>query len=106
MRVIVRYRYGFFQKKSERIDVSHCKNTDDLLNFVEKRASRPSNEFILRTKCDKMSYRLIKGWTLDTYDLRDGSELELEFIDKDESESKSKYSNNKYLMNVLGNQKQ
>mgnify|MGYP000952786716 FL=1 len=50
MRFILRYRYGFFQKKSERIDVSHCKNTDDLLNFVEKRASRLSNEFILRTK--------------------------------------------------------
>lgn len=106
MRFILRYRYGFFQKKSERIDVSHCVTTDDLLNFIEKRAGRPSNEFLLRTKCDKMAYRLVRGWPLGIYDLKDGSELELEFIERDESESKSKYSNSKYLMNVLGNQKQ
>jgi len=77
MRFILRYRYGFFQKKSERIDVTHCTSTDDLLNYVEKRAGQPSNEFMLRTKCDKMTYRLVRGWPLDTYELRDGSELEL-----------------------------
>ena len=83
MRFILRYRYGFFQKKSERIDVSHCVNTDDLINFVEKRVGRPSNEFILCSKCDKMPYRLVRGWALDIYDLVDGAELELQFIERD-----------------------
>lgn len=73
----MRYRYGFFQKKSERIDVSHCTTTDDLLNYVEKKAGRPPTEFTLRSKCDKNSYRIIKGWPLSIYDLKDGSELEL-----------------------------
>lgn len=39
------------------------------------------------------------------YEIREGAEFELEMIERDELETKSKYAN-KYLINLLGQQKQ
>jgi hypothetical protein len=60
---------------------------------------------MVKYKSDKITYRVIRGWSLTVYEIREGAEFELEMIERDELETKSKYAN-KYLINLLGQQKQ
>lgn len=87
------------------MNIVNCATTDDLVAFIEKKTNKKLGEFILRCRSDSHCYRVLRGWTLSDYEITEGDELELEMLEPDETESKKMYSN-KYLMNVLGTQKQ
>ena len=70
MRFIVRYKYGILQTKTERIDVNFCENTTQILEYLEKKISQSSQNFIARFKRGRNYLRIIPGWKLEDYALK------------------------------------
>ena len=55
--------------------------TDDLLKLVAAKANFKVSDIILRYRSENGTpYKIIPGWDLAHYDLRDGSELEVQVI--------------------------
>lgn len=103
MRFILIYKYGFAQRKTERVDVANCSNTAQLMDFLCKKLSRLDHEFIVRVKKDRILFRVIRGWPIDHYELGEGAELQLDAPEKDQVEAfATNDSKNKYLTNLLG----
>lgn len=75
MRFILVYKYGILQTKTERIDVNFCETTQQLLEYLEKRIGQKTSNFIVRIKKGKVSYRIVAGWQLSHYSIKEGMEL-------------------------------
>jgi hypothetical protein len=73
MRFILIYKYGFFQRKTERLDVPSCSTTTVLLEHLEKKLRKSPQELIVRVKKDKQLFRIIRGWAIDHYELGEGA---------------------------------
>jgi hypothetical protein len=81
MRFLLRYKYGIFQEKTERLYAKDVVTTDDLLELVAKKISFKIKDIILRYKSERdLMMRIIPGWDLSYYELKDGQELEVTVI--------------------------
>lgn len=99
----MRYKYGILQTKTERIDVNFCETTTQIIDYLEKKVQQARSNFIARFKRGKNYLRIIPGWKLEDYGLKEGSELHIEFIESQEVEEKKiAHINNRYLNTILG----
>ena len=85
MRFILVYKYGILQTKTERIDVNFCENTQQLLDYLEKRVGHSPRQFIVRIKKGKIKYRIIGGWPISHYGIKEGMEINLELLESPEA---------------------
>lgn len=102
MRFILRHRFGFFQRKSERIFVAGCCSTDDILDYLEKKTGRNYHQLVVRYRSDRLSCRVVRGWPLSHYEIKEGDEFELEVLEPQQEEQHADHSTSRYLMNVIG----
>ena len=64
---------------------------------------QPGQNFIVKFKRCKNYLRIIPGWKLQDYGLKEGSELHIEMIETSELEEKKRsHTNSRYLNNILG----
>jgi hypothetical protein len=77
MRFILVYKYGILQTKTERIDVNFCENTQQLLEYLEKRVGQTSKNFIVKIKKGKVNYRVISGWPITHYGIKEGMQIDV-----------------------------
>ena len=77
MRFILRYKYGILQTKTERIDINFCENTTQIIEYLEKKVNQQYKNFIVKFKRGKNHLRIILGWPLEHYGLKEGSELHI-----------------------------
>lgn len=70
MRFIIRYKYGILQTKTERIDVNFCENTNQIIEYLEKKVQQTRENFIIKFKRGKNFLRLLPGWSLNDYELK------------------------------------
>ena len=76
MRFLLRYRYGIFQERTERIYVGSITSTDQLLEIVASKFKTTISDIVLRTKPNNLDYfKIIPGWNIVHYELKDGAEL-------------------------------
>ena len=73
MRFILVYKYGILQTKTERIDVNFCEDTSQLLGYLEKRVQQSKKNFVVKFRKGKIRLRVIEGWSLDHYGLKEGT---------------------------------
>jgi hypothetical protein len=104
MRFILVYKYGILQTKTERIDVNFCENTSQILEYLEKRVGQSPQNFIVRIKKGKVSYRVVGGWPITHYGIKEGMEINIELLEDLQLDKKDKNMNvnKRYLNNILG----
>lgn len=73
MRFILIYKYGFFQRRTERLDLPTCSTTDQIIELLAKKLQKNQSELIIRVKKDKQLFRIVKGWAIDHYELSDNT---------------------------------
>ena len=63
-----------------------------------------SKHFIVRIKKGKINYRIIGGWPISHYGIKEGMEIKLELLEEPDNQKKQKNTNinNRYLNNILG----
>ena len=106
MRFLLRYKYGLFQEKTERLYSKDVTTTDQLIAMVSGKVNFKTTNIILRYRVDRdLTIRIIPGWNIGHYELKDGSELEVQVIEKEDQEKTNNYTN-KYLLNLFGSRKE
>ncbi|KRX00795.1 Protein kinase-like domain [Pseudocohnilembus persalinus] len=78
MRVIIQYITSTLQKRTDRITIPQEQDTDTLIKLVAKKVNAKPNQISLKFKRDGVELRVIKGWPLDHYQIRNNSILQVE----------------------------
>ena len=101
----MRYKYGVFQEKTERLYAHDVTTTDQLLELVSAKVNSKSQDILLRYHPNTdYALKIIKGWPLSHYELKDGAELEVEVLDTQADDATLRFSN-KYMLNLFGSSK-
>ena len=58
MRFILVYKYGILQTKTQRIDIKQAENTNELIQYLQKKVRQPSKNFIITFKKTKITFRI------------------------------------------------
>ena len=74
------------------------------MEYLEKRVGQSSKHFIVRIKIGKVNYRIVTGWSIAHYGIKQGMEINIELLEEVESQKQNKTINvnQRYLNNVLG----
>ncbi len=74
------------------------------MEYLEKRVGQTSKHFIVRIKIGKVNYRIVTGWSIAHYGIKQGMEINIELLEEVESQKQNKNINvnQRYLNNVLG----
>ena len=68
MRFLLRYKYGIFQEKTERLYAKNAATSDELIELVAKKINFKAKDIILRYKYDRdIMMKIIPGWDLLHY---------------------------------------
>lgn len=86
MRLVIIYKSPIFHLRRERVDVINCTSTDQILEVLEKKLIHLDTKFVFRMIKDTTPLRLIKGWSLEHYEIDEGSEVEIDLMDNSEEE--------------------
>lgn len=74
------------------------------MEYLEKRVGQSSKHFIVRIKIGKVNYRIVTGWSIAHYGIKQGMEINIQLLEEVESQKQNKTINvnQRYLSNVLG----
>jgi hypothetical protein len=63
-----------------------------------------ARHFIVRIKIGKVNYRVVSGWSIAHYGIKEGMEINVELLEEVESQKQNKNANvnQRYLNNILG----
>ena len=71
---------------------------------MQKKLSLSSRAFIAKFKRGKNYLRILPGWKLDDYGLKEGSEIHIEMVESQEMEEEKRRAkiSDRYINNILG----
>ena len=61
-------------------------------------------KFIVRVRKGKVNYRIVTGWPISHYGIREGMQIDIELLEEQEAynQNKNMSINKRYLNNILG----
>ncbi|KAL4442189.1 hypothetical protein ABPG74_009207 [Tetrahymena malaccensis] len=109
MRIIIQYYYDFLRKKTAAIDIEDEESDCSvLLKAISVKIDRQIQDFVATVKKDNISVRIIQGWPLSFYEIKEKQILNVEFkeFECQESKKQGQALNQRYLMKLGFNKMQ
>lgn len=90
MKILVEFYEGLFlQNRKEKLNIPpSVQTTDQLFKIISAKIQKKEKEINLRFKKDGYTLKIIRGWDIDFYEIKDGTKITAEILETSEEKDR------------------
>ena len=78
MRILINMTDSTGSHRTTRLTINNCNDTSELIKQITKLLNINKNAYIFRVKNEIVNLRILDGWTIGTYNIKNGTWILIE----------------------------